>query len=182
MSEHAPRRGDRVREHLRRLRRDDRRVPVGADRRRDRRRSGPQRRVRRPLRRSRLPVARRRPRRPGGRRDRQPHVPRRPRRGDDGRPRGGKARAQREAARAGLRERPLARRPRRGPRPAAVVLADHVHGRGAGDDVAARRRGRDRHVCASRTRRSTGAGSRAGTRGPSPSTASGRSRTSACIR
>ena len=51
----------------------------------------------------------------------------------------------REAARTGLRERPLARRPGRRAEPEALVLADHVHGRGAGDDAAPRRRGRDRH-------------------------------------
>ena len=49
--------------------------------------------------------------------------------------------------------RPVARRPGSGPGPAALVLADHVHGRGAGDDVATRRRRVRSAACASRTPR-----------------------------
>ena len=178
----APGRRRRVRQHLRRVRRDDERLPVGSDRRRDGRRPVAERGVRRSLRRRRLPVARRRPRRSGRRRDRQPDRSRRPCGGDDRRPERRQARPQREAARRELRGRPLPRRPGGGPRAPALVLAHHVPRRGAADDVAARRVGCDRARFASRTPRSTGTGSRAGTLDRSPSTASGRSRTSACIR
>ena len=52
--------------------------------------------------------------------------------------------------------------------PAALVLADHVHGRRAGDRLEPDRDRRDRERSASSTPRSTGAGSRRGTRGPAP--------------
>ena len=145
MPEHgAPGRDRRVRQHLGPLRRDHGCLSERADRGRDRRRPLAERRLRRALRWRALPLARRRARRSGRRCDRQPDGPRDPRGGDDRRPERRQARPQREAARRKLRRGSLTRRPGGRSRAPTLVLADHVHRRGAADHVAARRLGRRR--------------------------------------
>ena len=129
----AARRSGRLRQHLRPVRRDDRRVPgveiTGAT---DVDRALSAEFVE-ALRRSRLPLARRAPRRRRRRRGPQPDVARRPRGGDHRGARGRQARPQREAARGELRGGTHARRARRRPGRPSLVLADHVHGRRAGE-------------------------------------------------
>ena len=134
----------RLRQHLRPLRRDGQGLPERRDRRRDGHRPDAQRGVRRAVRRHRLPIPRGGARRSGGRRRRQPDLSRHPRRGDGGRARGRQARPQREADGEQLRGGTRPRRARRREGRAALVLADHVHGRRAGDRLEPDRLRRDR--------------------------------------
>ena len=105
-----------------------------------------------------------------------------PRRGDDGRPRGRQARPQREADGGELRRGTPPRRARRREGPAALVLADHLHGRRPGDRVEPDRERRDRQRPRRLRRGQLGPHRDVASAARSRSTRSGRWRTSASTR